>query len=183
MVGVVDGDTLVVQIKDGSRLTLRLHGIDAPERDQPHSDEALRTLNELVGGRTVRFEVIDIDRYGRTVARVHVGDTDANAELVRRGAAWVYRRYSDDPVLLASEREARAEKRGLWARPASERVPPWDWRRGDRTPKAVPEASCGRKSLCREMSSCSEARFHLETCGLKRLDGDGDGIPCESLCN
>lgn len=42
--------------------------------------------------------------------------------------------------------------------------------------------SCGSKRYCKQMSSCSEARFYLTECGLSRLDGDGDGVPCESLC-
>ena len=33
------------------------------------------------------------------------------------------------------------------------------------------------KRCCREMSSCAEARFYLEGCGLTRLDGDGAGVP------
>jgi len=41
---------------------------------------------------------------------------------------------------------------------------------------------CGDKTSCKQMSSCQEARFHLSQCGLSRLDGDGDGVPCESLC-
>jgi hypothetical protein len=32
------------------------------------------------------------------------------------------------------------------------------------------------------MSSCDEAYFHFESCGLSRLDGDSDGVPCETLC-
>jgi hypothetical protein len=32
------------------------------------------------------------------------------------------------------------------------------------------------------MTSCEEALFHLEECGLSRLDGDSDGVPCEALC-
>ena len=32
------------------------------------------------------------------------------------------------------------------------------------------------------MTSCEEAKFYLKTCGLKRLDKDRDGIPCEKLC-
>jgi hypothetical protein len=32
------------------------------------------------------------------------------------------------------------------------------------------------------MESCREARFYLETCGLTRLDGDRDGVPCEAIC-
>jgi hypothetical protein len=45
-----------------------------------------------------------------------------------------------------------------------------------------PPRSCGSKRYCREMESCDEARFYLERCGLGRLDGDGDGVPCESIC-
>jgi hypothetical protein len=32
------------------------------------------------------------------------------------------------------------------------------------------------------MTSCKEAKFYLEECGLKKLDRDKDGIPCEKLC-
>jgi hypothetical protein len=42
--------------------------------------------------------------------------------------------------------------------------------------------TCGSKRYCKEMSSCAEARFYLEQCGLTRLDGDSDGSPCENLC-
>lgn len=41
---------------------------------------------------------------------------------------------------------------------------------------------CGLKTRCREMGSCDEARFYLTQCGVKSLDGDGDGVPCASLC-
>jgi len=33
------------------------------------------------------------------------------------------------------------------------------------------------------MSSCEEATAYLTHCGVKRLDGDGDGVPCAGLCN
>lgn len=57
---------------------------------------------------------------------------DVNTEMVRRGAAWVFRRYSDDPALLRLEAEARADRRGLWALPEAGRVPPWEWRAAER---------------------------------------------------
>lgn len=41
--------------------------------------------------------------------------------------------------------------------------------------------SCAPKT-CRQISSCGEAMHLLNDCGLSRLDGDGDGVPCESLC-
>lgn len=42
--------------------------------------------------------------------------------------------------------------------------------------------TCGGKRKCAEMSSCEEAYFYLKQCGLKRLDRDKDGIPCEKIC-
>jgi cold shock CspA family protein len=36
-----------------------------------------------------------------------------------------------------------------------------------------------RKSSCSQMSSCEEAYFHQNRCGVSGMDGDNDGIPCE----
>lgn len=41
---------------------------------------------------------------------------------------------------------------------------------------------CEGKKTCKQMISCKEAIFYLNQCGVKRLDRDKDGIPCESLC-
>ena len=43
----------------------------------------------------------------------------------------------------------------------------------------VREFFCGSKRYCGEMGFCAEARYYLNQCGLTRLDGDGDGVPCE----
>jgi hypothetical protein len=32
------------------------------------------------------------------------------------------------------------------------------------------------------MANCAEAQFYLQQCGVKKLDGNHDGIPCASLC-
>lgn len=42
--------------------------------------------------------------------------------------------------------------------------------------------SCSDSKYCKEMSSCAEAKFHLNECGESRLDRDGDGVPCENVC-
>ena len=110
--------------------------------------------------------------------------------MIHEGMAWVYRQYLKDQTLLLDEQEAREAKRGLWTLPSPEQVPPWDWRRGERSATPVtestetnPEFECGTKRYYREMASCEEAKYYLEHCGLSSLDGDGDGSPCESLCN
>jgi hypothetical protein len=39
--------------------------------------------------------------------------------------------------------------------------------------------TCAGKTVCKEMTSCAEARYYLTQCGVTTLDGDSDGIPCE----
>ena len=38
------------------------------------------------------------------------------------------------------------------------------------------------KKTCGQMTSCEEAKYHLETCGDNKPDKDGNGVPCESIC-
>jgi endonuclease YncB( thermonuclease family) len=122
---VTDGDTIV--LVDGTRV--RLHGIDAPERDQPFGSQATAALGYMVGS-TVYVLKVDTDRYGRMVGQLYHADKgyDVNASMVCAGFAWWYKRYAKDSGLLnACESEARDESKGLWS--DSEPVPPWEWRR------------------------------------------------------
>jgi endonuclease YncB( thermonuclease family) len=130
VVSIADGDTLTLLTAANQQVKVRLHGIDTPEARQPWGTRARQALSEITFRHDVRVEVKDTDRYGRTVGRVYAGPLDVNAELVRRGMAWVYSRYNRDPALPALEAEARAARRGLWADPRP--VPPWDWRRQNR---------------------------------------------------
>lgn len=113
VVAIADGDTLTVLTEERQQVKVQLSDIDTPESAQPYGTRARQERSDLAFGRNARVEVRETDRYGRTVGRVHVGDMDVNAEMVRRGAAWVYRRYSHDPGLLAVEREAQSARRGL----------------------------------------------------------------------
>lgn len=40
--------------------------------------------------------------------------------------------------------------------------------------------SCDRRKHCSQMTSCSEAKYFLANCPGVKMDGDGDGIPCET---
>ena len=123
---------------------MRLAEIDTPESRQPYCTRARQSLSELAFRRDVRLNVQETDRYGRTVARVHAGQVDVNAEMVRQGAAWVYRQYNRDKSLLSLEAEARQAKRGLWALPEAERVAPWEWRKRGGTARAVVQGEDGQ---------------------------------------
>ena len=39
---------------------------------------------------------------------------------------------------------------------------------------------CEGKTRCSQMSSCEEATFYIQNCPGTKMDGDGDGVPCES---
>jgi endonuclease YncB( thermonuclease family) len=132
VVGITDGDTLTLLTPERRQVKIRLGEIDAPESRQPYGSRARQALASMVFQQRARVVVQDVDRYGRTVGRVYAGSLDVNAEMVRRGAAWVYRRYSHDPSLLVLEKEARRAQAGLWALPESQRAPPWEWRKEDR---------------------------------------------------
>jgi hypothetical protein len=182
---------------------VRLFGIDTPERGQPWADKARQALARRVFGKQVRVNDVATDRYGRTVGEVYADNVCVGCELVREGNALVYRKYTDDPILYELEAEARTARRGLWSLPEAQRVPPWQWRQAGQETGAAgggakppsqsrttpggdgPDRSgfaCGDKRFCSEMASCAEARFYLDHCGLTRIDGDGDGVPCASLC-
>jgi endonuclease YncB( thermonuclease family) len=129
VVGITDGDTLTLLTPERREVKIRLAEIDTPESAQPYGTRSRQALSDLAFQQHVRVDVQDIDRYGRIVGRIYAGRVDVNAEMVRRGAAWVYRRYSHDPSLLVFEDEARQAQRGIWALPESQRTPPWEWRR------------------------------------------------------
>lgn len=128
---VVDGDTLEVA---GQRV--RLFGIDAPEQEtcrrasgaEWHCGWAASVeLEALIGGRPVRCEGGERDRYGRLVARCWVGQVDLGGALVVRGLALAFRRYS--LAYGSAEATARAARAGVWAGPF---VEPREWRKGAR---------------------------------------------------
>jgi endonuclease YncB( thermonuclease family) len=130
---VIDGDTL-----DVDRTRVRLHGIDAPERDQQCRREgssvavlyscgqdATAALKRIIGSGTVACDPRDHDRYGRTIAVCTARGSDIAREMVRQGWAVAYTRFSND--YASDEVAARAAKRALWAG-QFEMPEEWRWR-------------------------------------------------------
>jgi excalibur calcium-binding domain-containing protein len=48
------------------------------------------------------------------------------------------------------------------------------------SPKPDARFRCEGKTRCSQMSSCEEATFYIQNCPGTEMDGDGDGVPCES---
>lgn len=188
VVGISDGDTFTLLTRDKKQIKVRLSEIDTPERDQPYGTRAKQALSDLVFSRDVLVVQKDIDFRGRLIGHVYVDSIHINKKMVQLGMAWVYRQYMKDKTLLIDQQVAKDAKKGLWSLPSIEQVPPWEWRKASKTkskskPQVVAQMyDCGTKTKCSEMTTCEEAKFYLENCRLTTIDGDGDGLPCEALC-
>jgi endonuclease YncB( thermonuclease family) len=179
VVEVTDGDTYDVRRSAGGEVTIRLHGIDAPESAQPYGTAATRAARRYVGSKNVRVVVEEIGRYGRAVARVEVQGGDLGAMLIGDGLAWHYREYAPNETEYARlQKQARNANRGLWAQ--ANPTPPWAWR--DRT--SGPGETSVKDRDCSDFDTQPEAQRFFERHqpgDPHNLDGDGDGQACESL--
>jgi micrococcal nuclease len=126
VIGISDGDTLIVLNQNKQQVKIRLAEIDAPESGQPFGAKSKQSLSELCYGKQAEVVPRATDRYRGTVARVKCAGVDANAEQVSRGMAWVYRKYAKDNKLYVLQHEAKAAERGLWS--GSSPIPPSAWR-------------------------------------------------------
>lgn len=124
---IVDGDTVLLdQSIEGSN-EVRLVGIQAPKlplgregfKKWPLADEAKTMLRELTLGRTVtlKFGGRRIDRHGRLLAHLFVGQQWVQGALLADGMARVYS-FADNRArvhdMLQLEAQARAAGRGIW---------------------------------------------------------------------
>ncbi len=127
-VTVVDGDTIEI-----GATTYRLKGIDAPEHGQkcnrpsgslwPCGKHATRALQSLVEGADLRCVGSEIDDYGRTIATCFDADLDLNKELVLKGLAWAFLKYST--IYEQEQKYAKSMKVGIWQ---ADTQPAWEFR-------------------------------------------------------
>ena len=198
------------QIVNGQVYTIRLIGVDTPETVHPsrpvecYGPEASDFTKDLLEGRHVCLlrDISCTGAYGRLLAYVWV-DTDPNhpgcetwldAELVKQGFARV-KAYPPDTsfhsFFKALECEAYQAGRGLWG--ACEYPPPANCGvTPTATPTIGPEPSptsdpCGPCAAtdcnCADFSTWEQAQacFESRPGDPFRLDGDNDGVACESL--
>ena len=102
--------------------------IDTPDKRQPYGNKAKQALTDMVFGKHIKAKIETVDRYGHYVADIYIDGKHVNAELIRVGAAWVYKEYVKDKKLFDIEEQARKDKVGLWGLPEADRMPPWEWR-------------------------------------------------------
>ena len=135
LLSVGDGDTIRITDRTGVKVTIRLACIDAPETSQGMSGVwSTKTLKGMIQGKSIFIKPQVKDRYGRTVGDIYVGANNVNLQMVRKGAAFTYRRYlkqCDRDAYLNAESMAKREKQGVWG-PYQTQLP-WEYRRSRRS--------------------------------------------------
>ena len=142
VVGVHDGDTIIVLDAERQQHKVRLAGIDAPEGRQPFGTRSRQHLAGLVYRQSVNVEWSKVDRYGRIVGKVLTVAPclmapcplalDANLAQITAGMAWHYKEYereqlpADRAAYAHAEKDARDRRAGIWA--DGDAIPPWEWR-------------------------------------------------------
>ena len=132
---VIDGDTLAIAGQQ-----IRFDAIDAPETRQTCTRDdrpwacgkaATQAMRQLIGRNPVRCEVSGRDKYGRAIGACFSANQDLQQQLVLKGLALAYRKYSTRYV--PEEDTARGQGRGLWS---GEFTAPWRWRKQNRNQQA-----------------------------------------------
>jgi len=131
VVNVIDGDTIIVDTPDPLSArpvtTIRLWGIDAPERAhnnapaEPLANEATQFARDLVHNTAVTLH-LESHRtrgiYGRVLAHVDLHDGRClNALLLEAGLAHLDERWPHDRLITYAQKHKAAQRagNGLWA--------------------------------------------------------------------
>lgn len=208
---VIDGDTVNIEI-NGKSKTIRLIGIDSPETVDPrkpiqcYGKEASDKAKELLTGKNVALEADptqgEKDKYNRLLRYVYLENgMSINELMISEGYAHEYT-YQSNPYkyqadYIKAEQSARENQKGLWADNVCVTPTPKIQIINTINPTVVyiqptqqpvtqsnsSDYSCNCSKNCDAMASCEEAYFQLNQCGCSKRDGDGDGTPCESICN
>lgn len=112
VIGVIDGDTLVLE----GKVRVRLRSVDAPELEFCGGKEAKKILSDLVLGKEVALKEKIIDTMGRPLALVYLGDTLINEEVLKSGWA----KFHGDSntkreILKKAYEEARGKSLGVFS--------------------------------------------------------------------
>lgn len=123
---VKDGDTFDYLDCNGDIHTVRMAGIDTPEKGQPFGNKAKEKLASLLKSGKITMLRTGSGNHHRLAMEVYVDGIDVNLELVKCGLAWREPRFDKSGKYIQAEAEAKKAKLGLWSDPTS--IAPWEFR-------------------------------------------------------
>lgn len=127
VIKISDGDTVTILTQDKIQHKIRLNDIDAPEKKQAFGNKSKENLARYIAGKTVTVQYKSKDKYKRILGTIYYNNTDINLQQVKDGYAWVYKKYSKNPIYYGAEKAARENKKGLWI--DKNPVAPWEFRK------------------------------------------------------
>lgn len=118
---IIDGDTVILE-KNGEKETVRLIGIDSPEKDQCFYEESKKRIKELTSDKLIKIEndltQDERDIYNRLLGYLYTKDGQfINKQMVSEGYAreYTYKKpYIYQGEFLSSEGGAKRQALGVW---------------------------------------------------------------------
>jgi endonuclease YncB( thermonuclease family) len=117
---VFDGDTIQATTPEQTKLRVRLYGIDAPEMPKTNptpsyvrvhgasfGKDCKKALEAKIMAKEIRLDVLDNDKYKRTVGIIWLGNRNINIEMIQEGYAKAYDEYLKSPITQNSNRHRR----------------------------------------------------------------------------
>lgn len=141
VIKITDGDTVHVLDANHHKKTIRMAGIDAPERKQAFGKKAKQYLASMIGNKRVTVEFKKRDRYGRIVGSILYQGKVINLEMVRAGLAWHYKKYQREQskrernLYAAADSFVKTNRIGLFQEKNA--VPPWEWRKNKKNHRSI----------------------------------------------
>jgi len=176
---VYDGDTL--RLSNG--VTVRILGIDSPEKGSCGYTQATKKLKSLVQGKKVTVvnpkSVNDKDKYGRALRSIKIGGKDVGASMIKSG--WANARYDS---LNGYQKHPRQKEYRALDKKTKHKCGAKEDKKGEVGAKPKGKSATGKEPWNQPGPDldCSDIRKKVRITGTDyhRLDRDGDGWACES---
>jgi len=204
---VIDGDTMEFEYENGTEDTIRLLGVDTPETTLSRIDpDEYPGIDDTTPGRDHLFEwgekasdlaieelegeqvEIRVDSesdrrgyFGRLLGYIYIEDKNFNERLLADGYARMYdSQFSMREEFAAAEQQAQDRNVGLWDFQDVDTESGTDDNSSD--VEILPLPSDGDYN-CEDFETQAQAQYVLEneSGDPHGLDGDGNGVACESL--
>ncbi|GGM41243.1 hypothetical protein GCM10011351_29290 [Paraliobacillus quinghaiensis] len=206
---VVDGDTIEINL-NGKTEDVRLLLVDTPETKHPRlpvqkfGPEASQFAKDTLSGKTVgvEYDGPKRDKYDRLLAYLWVDGKNFNQMLLEKGLAryaYVYNPpYTHSSAFMKAQNRAKSAELGIWSIPGyvssdgfqqtdqNETEVEGETNSNQSTDTTLPYDPNGPDRDCGDFDSQEQAQKFYEAAGgpdqdPHRLDGEGDGLVCESL--
>ncbi|KVV14945.1 thermonuclease family protein [Flavobacterium sp. TMP13] len=116
VIRVEDGNTIVVQDKNNSLITLTLAEVLCPDATKAFGKKAKKYTDAEVLNKVIEYNIINVDSQKRNIAIVFYDNKYLSEEIIKNGYGWHFKEESiyNFKILNDLENYAKNNKIGLW---------------------------------------------------------------------